>query len=155
MLAAFYLFKHAQRETAFEALQDAGVTEPTPEEIKDRVKVRTTCYDGRMIARPPRGCIWRGTREAGCACYCRRRHRCCGCCCKVWSHCCCCKFGPTAAAAVKFVCRCCCEVCCCCCIEGAASRVAGVSALPKVSSLFGFNLRLARVTRGCAAGFPS
>lgn len=38
--AAFYLFKHAEREAAFEALQDAGVAEPTPEEIKERVKVR-------------------------------------------------------------------------------------------------------------------
>ena len=40
--AAFYLFKHAEREAAFEALQDAGVAEPTPEEIKERVKVRNS-----------------------------------------------------------------------------------------------------------------
>lgn len=40
IVAAFYLFKHAEREAAYQALQDEGLKDPTPEEVKDRIKVR-------------------------------------------------------------------------------------------------------------------
>lgn len=37
--AAFYLFKHAERETAVQALRDRGVSDPSSDEIKDKIKV--------------------------------------------------------------------------------------------------------------------
>lgn len=41
IVAAFYLFKHAEREAAFQSLQDEGLKDPTPDEVKDRIKVTT------------------------------------------------------------------------------------------------------------------
>lgn len=39
IVKAFYLFKHAEREAALEALEDAGISNPSDQEIKDRIKV--------------------------------------------------------------------------------------------------------------------
>lgn len=46
MRAAFYLFRHAEREAAVDALKYKGAPAPTSEEIKDKVKVRRYLYTG-------------------------------------------------------------------------------------------------------------
>lgn len=39
--AAFYLFRHAERDAAVDALKDKGIDAPTSEEVKDKVRVGT------------------------------------------------------------------------------------------------------------------
>lgn len=41
--AAFYLFRHAERDAAADALKGKGISAPTSEEIKDKVRVSIVC----------------------------------------------------------------------------------------------------------------
>ena len=46
---AFYLFRHAERDAAADALKDKGISAPTSEEIKDKVRVSTALYKGFLF----------------------------------------------------------------------------------------------------------